>query len=210
MGWRNNDALSAWFTYHDMALFIKCAPFVAVLLFHRRYFAEFHQLSPWQDATPPRRQDQSGRSTPFFSGQELAGGDRSSLQTASDDIRFPVKAFAQMCLDERSSTLRLESHVVETLVLGSMGSGDPNSGGSLTDGGGKSGVVSGGRDALDVAKLDSIRAICEFHGTDGWTMVDREGLVVDGDVHTGSGGNGGEGSAEQWREVLWNWYDARF
>ncbi|CAM9165986.1 unnamed protein product, partial [Hapterophycus canaliculatus] len=173
----------------------------------RRYFAEFHRLSPWQDATPPRQENQSKLSRPFSAGEGMKGDASSLVQPLSDEIRFPVKAFAQMCLDERSSTLRLESHVVETLVLGCVGSEDNNSDPTLT-GDGCMSCASGGSDALTVAKLDGLSAICEFHGTGGWRMVDPRGLVVDG---VGGGGFGGrEASVEPWPEVVWNWYDARF
>ncbi|CAM9263233.1 unnamed protein product [Scytosiphon promiscuus] len=172
----------------------------------RHYFAEFHRLSPWQAATPPRHEDESGRSRPAHTDKGVEGDDGSLGHPPPDEIRFPVKAFAQMCLDERSSTLRLESHVVETLVLGSRGSHDDISGASLTGGGGKS----YGRDALAVAKLDGLSEICDFHGTGGCSMVDREGLLVDGDTGSGDGSDDKVGSAEHWREAVWNWYDARF
>lgn len=152
-----------------------------------------------------RHGNRPGQSQPF-PGEGVVGDDTSLVEPLSDETRFPVKGFAQMCLDERSSTLRLESHVVETLVLGSMGPDDTVPDANLASGGG----LSNGRDALAVARKDGLSAICEFHGTGGWSMVDHQGLIGNGDVGSSGGGDDKNGSAEPWREVLWKWYDARF
>lgn len=94
-----------------------------------------------------------------------------------------------MCLGLPSATVRLERHAVETLVLGSKNArGDSNN--SL------SASVDFG--AVEKAKRDVLQAICEFHGSDWWGVVDCDGNV-----------NGPEG-ATPWHEVVWDWYDARF
>lgn len=114
--------------------------------------------------------------------------------------RFPVKAFAQMCLGQPSSTLRLESHVVETLVLGSgLNNADadaPSGAGGRTTIGGDDMV------SLNSARRDALEATCGFHGTQGWSHVDRGGLAV--------GGHDGTESPVPWQELVWGWYDARF
>ena len=90
-----------------------------------------------------------------------------------------------MCLGLPSSTLRLERHVVHTLVLGS-----------------EKGHVkfSSGRDvaAVEMAERVGFEAVSDFHGADGWGLVDCHGCI--------------EGSAgrEPWQEAVWEWYDARF
>ena len=90
-----------------------------------------------------------------------------------------------MCLGLSSGTLRLERHVVQTLVLGS-----------------EKGQVklSSGRDvaAVETAEKVGLEAVSDFHGVDGWGLVDCHGRV--------------EGSAglEPWQEEVWGWYDARF
>lgn len=125
-----------------------------------------------------------------YGGKEVG-----SVEDRGGGPRFPVKAFAQMCLGQPSSTLRLESHVVDTLVLGS---GVAEEGAPL--GGGSEYGRSFGRDdvvAVKRAKREALEAICEFHGTQGWSAVDPIGMV----------------SAEKpeiWQEVVWDWYDARF
>lgn len=105
----------------------------------------------------------------------------------SDDIRFPVRAFADMCLSSPSASLRLERHVVDTLVLGSE-IADSNE--SLV----------GGKHFLDVevAKRSGLDAICNFHGVEGWNKVDAQGRA-----------DGVEGP-KPWQKLLWDWYDARF
>lgn len=127
-------------------------------------------------------------------GRDLS---RRSPAAATGGIpRFPVKAFAQMCLGGPSGTLRLESHVVETLVLGcGLGHTDvpPGAGSSASFDGDD--VV-----ALSAVKRDALEAICEFHGTQGWTCVDGKGLVGSGEAESGA----------PWQEVVWEWYDARF
>ncbi|CAN0225600.1 unnamed protein product, partial [Ectocarpus sp. 13 AM-2016] len=155
----------------------------------RRYFSEFHQHSPWHNAplSCPRHDLERG----------VIKEESRHSPCPSPDPRFPVKAFAQMCLSETSSTLRLESHVVETLVLGS---GMATSATSTSKAGG-SGCADGVA-ALDDARRDALSAICEFHGTDGWRDVDHRGVVTDGvDMPE---------NAPPWQEVVWEWYDARF
>lgn len=159
---------------------------------HRRYFSEFHQHSPWHNAPLP------------CPGHDLEQGvikeyrpSNSWCRCTSPDPRFPVKAFAQMCLSETSSTLRLESHVVETLVLGSGMATSATNASSPSRSGCTDGVA-----ALDRARRDGLSAICEFHGTDGWREVDNRGVVADGvDMPENS---------PPWQEVVWEWYDARF
>jgi len=167
-------------------------PFSVVAEFRRRHFAEFHQRSPFQ--APSLEDREATRDGDCDHNDGGGGGDD------RDDVgdRFPVKAFAQMCLGERSGTLRLESHVVETLVLGSTD--------TCVDAGPSFVAGSGGGDlaALHGARRDSLEAICEFHGVDGWTWVDRGGLVVNG-----VGVDKAETSAT-WQEAVWDWYDARF
>ena len=93
-----------------------------------------------------------------------------------------------MCLDVPSSTLRLERHAVDTLVLGSRG--HPAGSANSVDFG-----------ALEAARLEGLEAICEFHGTDGWRLVDAEGRVGELD---------GPAINNSWLEVVWDWYNARF
>lgn len=64
-----------------------------------------------------------------------------------------------MCLDLSSSSLRLERHVVETLVLGS-----------------RSHPVDA---TLETARIEGLDALCEFHGLDRWISVDALGHVED-------------------------------
>ncbi|CAM9677922.1 unnamed protein product [Ectocarpus sp. 8 AP-2014] len=155
----------------------------------RRYFSEFHQHSPWHNAplSCPRHDLE----------REVIKEENRHSSCPSPDPRFPVKAFAQMCLSETSSTLRLESHVVDTLVLGS---GMATSATSTSQAGG-SGCTDGVA-ALDDARSDALSAIREFHGTDGWREVDHMGVVTDG--------VGMPENAPPWQEVVWEWYDARF
>lgn len=109
-----------------------------------------------------------------------------------------------MCLGQPSSTLRLESHVVETLVLGSA----DNCVGS--------GVFGGAVDDDDLAAFRGavrygLEAICEFHGVDGWSWVEGGGLVAGSSakVTAGVGVDTAETSTT-WQEAVWGWYDARF
>lgn len=129
---------------------------------------------------------------------------RSTAAPAAEGPRFPVKAFAQMCLGQPSSTLRLESHVVETLVLGSgldVGVGLGNADDGVTSGaGGRSSFGGDDLAALNSARRDALEAICDFHGTQGWSSVDRSGLA----------GSEKAGNLAPWHEVVWDWYDARF
>ncbi|CAN0378260.1 unnamed protein product [Ectocarpus fasciculatus] len=157
----------------------------------RRYFSEFHQQSPWHNAPMPCPRHDLKRGV-------IKEENRHSISSCtSPDPRFPVKAFAQMCLSETSSTLRLESHVVETLVLGSSLATSATNSSSPGGRGGTDGVA-----ALDRARRDGLSAICEFHGTDGWREVDHRGVVADGvDMPENS---------PPWQEVVWEWYDARF
>ncbi|CAN0159875.1 unnamed protein product [Ectocarpus sp. 6 AP-2014] len=155
----------------------------------RRYFFEFHQHSPWHNAPLPCPRHNLERG--------VIKEDNRHFSCPSPDPRFPVKAFAQMCLSEMSSTLRLESHVVDTLVLGS---GMATSATSTSRAGG-SGCADGVA-ALDDARSDALSAICEFHGTDGWREVDHRGVVTDP--------FGMPDNASPWQEVVWEWYDARF
>lgn len=132
--------------------------------------------------------------------------------------RFPVRAFAQMCLRQPSSELRLESHVVETLVLGSADT-DTNIAGAKaslpsSSAGGNSSGSCGGADSVDMASLydakrNGLEAICEFHGADGWSWVDRAGLIAGGVVN-GVGVDNKTESSLTWQEAVWHWYDARF
>lgn len=92
-----------------------------------------------------------------------------------------------MCLGLPSATVRLERHVVETLVLGSKS--------RVRDS-----MCSDVRDTRDVehASENGFAAICEFHGADSWRLVDGEGFV-----------DGPEG-VSTWQEEVWCWYNARF
>eukprot|EP00903_Cladosiphon_okamuranus_P010745 g10156.t1 len=178
----------------------------------RTYFEDFHRDSPFTAKSTSNR-------SLAFDGDVEGDGSQSELSPSPDvDVvdrcgvgvgsaagwvpSFPVKAFAQMCLGQPSSTLRLESHVVETLVLGS--------GGSVGVGNADDGVPSGARDsssfggddlgALNSARRHALEAICEFHGAQGWSSVNRRGLA----------GSEKAGSLVPWQEAVWDWYDARF
>lgn len=131
----------------------------------RRYFSQLHDKAPWQSLPRPHN--------------GVAGGCPEALTAEASP--FPAKAFAQMCLDMPLATLRLERHVVDTLVLGSN---------SATDD-----VNAVG---MDMVKRDGFDAICEFHGAERWGLVDSQGLVK------------GTASAVPWHEIVWEWYDARF
>lgn len=172
---------------------------------HRRHFAEVHQRSPWQQADVTLPEDGSQKATPSPDVVELEVLEEGLSQVSPDgDVRFPVKAFAQMCLAQPSSALRLESHVVETLVLG-CDVATCHAGASVGAGSGTTTRGGDDRIALDAAKRDGLDAICEFHGTGGWTSVDRQGLVTGG-----AGVEKAESAAAPWQEVVWDWYDARF
>lgn len=170
---------------------------------YRRHFAGVHKCSPWR--TDLALQDDGNGSREKSSDVVGLDGSENTLFQASDEgVRFPVKAFAQMCLTEPSSALRLESHVVETLVLGSES--DPASAASALVASGNSTTPSGdGRVDLGGAKRDGLDAICDFHSVCGWSTVDREGRVT-----CGAGRGRATESAVPWQEVVWDWYDARF
>lgn len=180
------------FEHFEHALRMVSTPFLlpGASFRHRCYFSEFHQRSPWHHAPRPCPRHDLERGV-------IKEENRHS-SCPSPDPRFPVKAFAQMCLSEMSSTLRLESHVVETLVLGS---GMATSATRTSKAGG-SGCTDDSLAALDDARREGLSAICKFHGTDGWREVDHQGVVTDGvDIPE---------NAPPWQEVVWEWYDARF
>lgn len=175
------------------------------VLTHRRHFARVHKCSPWQAGiTLP--QYGSGSRKRASSDVDLEVSEETSSQFSSEGVRFPVKAFAQMCLTDPSSALRLESHVVETLVLGSC-SVVAGAGSSVES---RSSSKHGGDDwvALDGVKRNGLDAICEFHGVGGWSSVNRGGRVGSG-VGVGVGA-ATERGAPPWQEVVWDWYDSRF
>lgn len=76
---------------------------------------------------------------------------------------------------------------MDTLVLGSKSRGRDSS-------------CSDGRDTRDIqhAREKGFAAICEFHGSDSWRLVDEKGFVD------------GPGGMSTWQEEVWCWYNARF
>ena len=155
----------------------------------RTYFDKVHHQSPFADGL---LRSLALHAIPGFGGRGDVTAEIGSVEGGG--ARFPVKAFAQMCLGRPGSTLRLESHVVETLVLGS------DVGGAKTVGVPPAGAGDRSSPALKSAKKDALEAICEFHGTQGWSGVDNLGMVRSEEG----------GSPEPWQEVVWEWYDARF
>lgn len=150
---------------------------------NRRYFSELQSDSPW---TLPYHGD-GAKPSPTNVSQDLAAGNSGSYKALRPP--FPAKAFAQMCLGLPSATVRLERHVVDTLVLGSKL--------HVRDGTSSS----SGRDVTrDVqhTREEGFAAICEFHGSDSWRLVDEKGFV-----------DGPEG-VFTWQEEVWRWYHARF
>lgn len=195
-------------------------PLLVLSTHHRAHFEEFHRHSPFRAmrdlASPDGGGDGSQREVSpdvdvdvpvdndgcgeVVSVEESCRPSHSrhlsQRSPAPGSPGFPVKAFAQMCLGQPSSSLRLESHVVETLVLGSgLGLGNAD-----VDVDAPSSVGGGDLVALSGANRDALEAICEFHGTQGWSSVDRRGLV----------GSEKAESPAPWQEVVWDWYDARF
>lgn len=180
--------------------------FTHCVLVHRRHFAGVHNRSPWQAGiTLP--EDGSGSRDRAPSDVHVEVLEEKLSQVSSEGVRFPAKAFAQMCLTDPSSALRLESHVVETLVLGSCSGRVAGVGDSSVESG-SSAEQGGDYLTLESAKNDGLDAICEFHGVGGWGLVDRGGRV-------GSGAGVGvdaatESGSPPWQEVVWDWYDTRF
>lgn len=157
------------------------------MLAHRRHFSGVHQHSPWQAGITVPGDGKGPQKNASSEDVDLEVFDETLCQASPEGVRFPVKAFAQMCLTEPPNALRLESHVVETLVLGS--DDVASIGASVVSGG----STEHGEDdwvALGSAKRDGLDAICAFHGVGGWSSVTE--------------------SAVPWQEVLWDWYDARF
>lgn len=148
----------------------------------RRYFSELQSASPW---TLPYHKDGAQASSADDSQGSVGYSERKEHLVRP---RFPAKAFAQMCIGLPSATVRLERHVVDTLVLGSKSRV-------------KDSMCSDGRDARDVqrAREEGFAAICEFHGSDSWRWVDEKGYV-----------DGPAGSVSSWQEEVWCWYNARF
>eukprot|EP00904_Undaria_pinnatifida_P003373 jgi/Undpi1/13036/HiC_scaffold_8.g02699.m1 len=171
------DTTTASLSVQELAHLIKEDPARCEGLLSR-HFEDFHRRSPWQASTLLQQGDQAQASPPAES--HLSSGNPSLPPS-----RFPAKAFSQMCLGLPSSTLRLERHVVQTLVLGS-----------------KKGHVklSGGGDvaAVEMAEKVGLEAISDFHRADGWGLIDCDGRV---EVSSGM---------ESWQEAVWEWYDARF
>lgn len=186
----------------------------------RTYFEDFHRGSPFNDKCKRNRAFPDGDEDGDESQEELSIPRAVDVVDGCGEIEvgvgvgvgsaagwgpcFPVKAFAQMCLGQPSSTLRLESHVVETLVLGSgVSVGDGVGNADVDVPSGTSDSSSFGRDelvALNSARRHALEAICEFHGTQGWSAVDRRGLA----------GSEKAGSLAPWQEAVWDWYHARF
>lgn len=140
----------------------------------RRHFDVLHGKSPWE-----RIKSNRGNIG------EQAPAERYPLTEALSTLkpRFPSKAFAQMCLDLSSSSLRLERHVVDTLVLGSVD-------------------TTKSRDflKLESARIEGQDALCEFHGLERWIPVDEHGHIEGVDIL----------ATKSWLEEMWGWYDARF
>lgn len=70
--------------------------------------------------------------------------------------RFPAKALGEMCHGKQSAILRLEQHVVDTLVLGSDRAFEIES--------------------LEKARLEGLEATANFHGAREWRRVDHAGI----------------------------------